>query len=377
MKKTLLCFVILFTFSVGMALAAPPNTQIQYEKGIVLSVSPLNSSGQESPIAGKGELVKIKLTSGPEIGQEVNSINYRLEQSAFTSMNVSPGDRIIVAITNDSGATQYNISDFERTNYVYILLGIFILSLLIFGGIVGIKSVIVIGFSCFLIFKIFIAQVLSFHTNITLLVFIISAVIAIVTQTFISGWTVKTRAAILGSVGGVAIAGILSNLAIHFMHLTGLESEEAMMLKATLLPTVDFQGILFAGMVLGSLGAVMDVTISIASAVNEVRNCMQEIKFKPLFLTGMNVGRDIMGTMSNTLILAYAGSSLPLILLISAQKDISSIKIMNLNLIVTEIVRALTGSIGLICAIPLTAFFSAILFRDKSSRLLRRNQIRK
>jgi uncharacterized membrane protein len=118
-------------------------------------------------------------------------------------------------------------------------------------------------------------------------------------------------------------------------------------------------------MVFGALGAVMDVTISIASAVYEIKCVQPAIHFKDLVRAGMNVGRDIMGTMSNTLILAYAGSSLPLMLLIASQKNASMVKILNLNMIVTEIARALTGSIGLICAIPLTAIITAMLLNRK------------
>ena len=108
----------------------------------------------------------------------------------------------------------------------------------------------------------------------------------------------------------------------------------------------------------------MDVTISIASALYEVKAGQPHLGFKELFRTGMNVGRDIMGTMSNTLILAYTGSALPLMLLIASQPQISMFRIMNLNLIVTEIARALTGSIGLICAIPMTAAITAFLLRN-------------
>lgn len=360
-----LCLLIL----PSVASAQPEAPKIEYEKGVVISVQPIESESSPKMTSGKKDLVKIKLTSGVNTDQEITTINYQPERSAFGSMEIHEGDRVVVAVVNQFGKTEYHINDFQRDTHIYLLIWIFVFCLLIFGKFIGFKSIIVIALSCLLIFTVFINQILKEnHLEIGLMVFLLCTVISTISQTLISGWNKKTFAAILGTLSGVAIAGILSKVSIYFMHLTGLENEEAMMLKATSLPHVDFQGILFAGMVLGALGAVMDVAISIASSINEVKQHSNEVHFKSLFKAGMNIGRDIMGTMSNTLILAYVGSSLPLILLISVQKDLSLTKIMNLNLIATEIVRALTGSIGLICAIPLTACISAYLFCDKNKR---------
>ena len=140
-----------------------------------------------------------------------------------------------------------------------------------------------------------------------------------------------------------------------------------MILKATVLKHVDFQGILFAGVILGALGAVMDVAISIAAAQQEVaRNCLSLTR-RELFDSGMTVGRDVMATDANTLILAYAGSSLPLVLLIASQPDLSMLRIFNLDLLATEFVRALVGSVGLVLSIPLTAAAGAFLLMRKGS----------
>jgi len=364
-KLALLC-IMLFISSFATVLAAPETDvpPVQYEKGVVRTVAPLDLSKQKQYFMQKGELVTLEITSGTDSGKVVDSYNFVDEHSPY-AIHVVPGDKVIVAVSSDLGRTTYSISDFDRLNYVYALLGIFVVCLMVFAGFVGVRSVLVIGFSVALIFKFYISQVLSGQTSLTLLTLMICAVIAVVTQVSVSGWNRKSLAAILGTVGGVVIAGVLSVAAIHLMHLTGLDSEEAMLLKASKLAKVDFQGVLFSGMVFGALGAVMDVTISISSALYEVKAARPELGPKALFVTGMNVGRDIMGTMSNTLILAYTGSALPLMLLIASQPQVSMLRIMNLNLIVTEIARAMTGSIGLICAIPLTALISAFLMRKR------------
>ncbi|EGO62419.1 YibE/F family protein [Acetonema longum] len=355
----LIMVMSLSTFAV--AAPAAPAASDEYIKGEVLDVRAVDAQTQKQFFSGQGEMVTVRLKSGPEAGKIVDIFNFVSGKSVF-EIKVNPGDKIIVAVSHDLGKTSYYISDFDRLNYVYLLLGVFAFCLILFGRMIGLKSLIVIAVSICLIYLLFIKQVLTNQINIAFLTLGLSAVIAVITHVPISGWSRKSLAAIGGTVGGVVVAAILSYTAIQLMHLTGLDSEEAMMLKASVLKSVDFQGILFSGMVLGSLGAVMDVTISIASALQEIKQIQPDITAKELFLTGMNVGKDIMGTMSNTLILAYVGSSLPLMLLIAAQPDMSMVKVMNLNLIVTEIARALTGSIGLVCAIPLTALVSTLLY---------------
>lgn len=363
MKRLFILMGMLLMFA-NTVQAAPPAAPVEYEKGVVVHVGQLDPAMQKQYQLAQGELVSIQLTSGEEAGKVVDTFNFVSERSPY-EIRVKPGDKVIVAVTHNFGKTSYHVSDFDRIDYVYVLAGLFMVALVVFGGFIGAKSIVVIAFSMLLIFKFFIEQVLSNQYSLMLLTLIVATAIAIATQFMVSGFSKKTLAAILGTVGGVVIAGLLSLVSIKFMHLTGLDSEEAMLLKAVSLSHIDFQGVLFAGMVFGALGAVMDVTISIASAVYEIKCVQPAISFKELVRAGMNVGRDIMGTMSNTLILAYAGSSLPLMLLIASQKNASMVKILNLNMIVTEIARALTGSIGLICAIPLTAIITAMLLNKK------------
>lgn len=363
LKKTWIILLIML-LPCGILQAAAPVSPVEYEKGVVVFVGPLTPDMQKQYQMSKGELVSIHLTSGPEAGKVVDTFNFVSERSVY-EIKVQPGDKVIVAVTHNLGKTAYHVSDFDRFDYVYGLTALFVVALVVFGRFIGVKSVAVIAFSMLLIFKFFIGQVLTGQYSLTFLTLGVAAVIAVATQLVVSGFSQKTLAAILGTIGGVVVAGLLSAVAIKLMHLNGLDTEEAMLLKASLLSQIDFQGVLFAGMVFGALGAVMDVTISIASAVHEVKSVQPSMGFTELAKAGMNVGRDIMGTMSNTLILAYAGSSLPLMLLIASQQNVPMLKILNLNMIVTEIARALTGSIGLICAIPLTAIITAMLLNKK------------
>ena len=360
----LLIFLLLAAGSVGVAASqgnpVPSVPAVEYVQGVVVSVQALDNPAvkRHARLNVKDSLVVIRLTSGSESGQEVKSIN-RTQNMPGMDIEPQPGDKVVVAVSQDLGRKGYHIADFERLPYVYVLLGGFAAVLLAVGGRVGLRSLFVIGFAVFVIIEVMIPLILRGGWSITAITFAVSAVIAFVTQITVSGWNPKTWGAALGTVGGVAVAGLLASASIALMHLTGLDSEEAIMLKITYLASVNFQEVLFAGIILGSLGAVMDVAISIASAQYEIKNSCPELKFWGLYKSGLNIGKDIMETMSNTLILAYLGSFLPLILLVTSQKNIPLIKILNLNLVVTEVVRAITGSIGLICAIPITAAITA------------------
>lgn len=358
---------MLLTLSTVSVLAAPSDTgKVEYVNGVVLSVQSLDVPGNKNMGVNSKKLLTIQLTSGEDSGKQVQSINYLTNQSFF-DINPDPGDKIILAVNEVQTVKIYNVADYNRLSPTYVLIGVFALSLLLLGIKTGIKTLFVVCFSIFLVLQGMIPFIINYHWNFILATLAICAVIATVTQITISGWNAKTWGAILGTVGGVVIAGILAAVAISWMHLTGLDSEEAMMLKATTLSFINFQEVLFAGIILGSLGAVMDVTISIASTQYEIKNSCPQYGFSEIFKAGINVGRDVMGTMANTLILAYTGSSLPLIFLIISQENVSLARVMNLNMVATEITRALTGSIGLIVSIPLTAAITAFLLSRRSN----------
>ena len=343
--------------------------KINYVKGVILSEEPMDIDPARAQRGLSATLIKARVDSGPDAGQEVMIINRTMERSFYNIM-AKPGDKVILALMTDpAGKTTYHIADYERSNGLLWLAGLFIVMLLLFGRGVGLRAVFVIGTSLVILYYGFVGQVMAGGINVILLTFIVAILISIITLFSVSGGREpKTWAAFIGTLGGVAAAGVLAGMAVKFMHLTGLSSEEAMILKATVLKHVDFQGILFAGVILGALGAVMDVAISIAAAQQEVaRNCLTLTR-RELFDSGMTVGRDVMATDANTLILAYAGSSLPLVLLIASQPDLSMLRIFNLDLLATEFVRALVGSVGLVLSIPLTAAAGAFLLMRKGSR---------
>jgi uncharacterized membrane protein len=277
-------------------------------------------------------------------------------------LNIAEGNEVLIYLEQNEEGEILNayIAEIYRQKHLLYLLFIFLLSLAVFGGLKGIKTIVTLVITGLAVFSLLLPGLLAGYNPILLTVGICAGVTAL-TIIIISGIRKKSLAAIIGTTGGVAAAGIIAYIVGSASKLTGLGEQEAQMLMFIPQGTgFDFKGLLFAGIILGALGAVMDVGMSIASAMHEIKTVKPDIQTKDLIRAGMNVGRDIMGTMSNTLILAYAGTSLPLLLLFLAN-DIPFQDYINWDTIASEVVRALAGSIGLILTIPLTVMVSAAM----------------
>ena len=191
------------------------------------------------------------------------------------------------------------------------------------------------------------------------------AVIIVLTFIVIGGINKKVVTAAIGTLGGVVSAGIVASIFSHLAELSGA-CEDAIQLSMNMqTATFNFRDLIFAGIVISALGACMDVGMSIASSLDEIKNKTKDISWKELFKSGMNIGRDVIGTMTNTLILAYVGGALKLILLFMAC-NMPITEILNKETIVEEIISAIAGSMGVVYTIPITAFVYAFLNRKKT-----------
>ena len=360
--KRFICIVlllmILFPTNVFGEFLEPEETHM--ERAIVLEVEDGEDDEISEGFVSRTQYVKLKILSGKYKG-EIFEIENDLSDNIAYNIEVKPGDKIMVGIEEfaDDSMDIY-ISDHIRSDHIFILLGIFILLIILIGGKQGVKAVITLGLTIFLVLKVLLPLMLKGINPIPISV-AISIIITIVTIFIIGGINSKSISAVIGTSSGVIIAGLIAYIVGSKAKLTGFNAEEATMLMY--IPQdidFDFKALLFSGIILGALGAIMDVGMSIASSIEEIHNANKEISRRELFNAGMNVGKDIMGTMTNTLILAYAGSSIPLLLLFMAY-EIPMKEIINLDLIATEIVRSLSGSIGLILTIPLTALIAAFL----------------
>jgi uncharacterized membrane protein len=305
-------------------------------------------------------ILTLEIESGLYAGQ-VLELPY-IQEHPGSSITILPGDKMLVQLESNKGSiSNAYISSYIRDQKLLKLAAAFAIILIIIGGKKGFKSIMSLIISGIAIYFIMLPMFFQGYDPIITTI-IISTVVSILSLIIISGRNTKTLAAIIGTTGGVMIAGVLAIIVGSAAQLTGLSDEE--MQSLLFIPqqiSYDYSGILFSGMIIGALGAVMDVGMSIASSIEEIKQANSSLGTMALFRAGMNVGRDIMGTMSNTLIFAYTGGAIPLMLVFMAYHTPLS-RVVNLEMIATEIIRALTGSIGLIIAVPITSIAAGTLF---------------
>ena len=211
------------------------------------------------------------------------------------------------------------------------------------------------------VFLVFLPLVLGGY-NIYLSAIAVCIYVIVSTLLLVNGANAKTLVAIAGCSAGVLFAGLLTVLLSATLRLTGMASQEAIYLAdlGTRNP-VDLKAIVFAGILIGAVGAVMDVAMSLASALWELRETAAAPSFGMLLKSGMNIGRDMMSTMANTLVLAYIGSSLSTVLLLVAYAS-SLDGLFNREMIITEVLQAVIGSMAILLAIPLTSLIASAVY---------------
>ncbi len=311
--------------------------------------------------------LKVELLEGRFAGRVLEVESPATGNPAF-DIDFRAGDRILVlAEIQGEEIVAAHATDLVRDRWLYMIMGFFLLLLVVVGGIQGAKTIVTLGITGLAILTVLLPLLLKGCSPIGVTVAVSAGVIA-VTFVIIAGAGRKTLAAVIGTTGGVVVAGVLAMIVGGLARLSGFGGgEEAVgLLYIPQGIELDVRGLLFAGIIIGALGAVMDVGMSIASAMEEVRRANPLISLRDLIRSGMNVGRDVMGTMSNTLILAYTGSTIPMLLLFMAY-DTPFVKVINMELIATEVVRAMAGSIGLILAIPVTALAGGLLMAQRST----------
>lgn len=375
MKKIILILILMFGFILPvLAQENMDNLVLPSEVGQVQSVE----SFGEQKFSPTGELnqvkqsVEVKILTGSHKGEKVIIDNMLMGNPAY-DINLKSGDKVILHVEREStnlsgGGNNFFIADKHRVGALYFLAGLFFALLLIIGQKKGLFSLMSILITLGLIFWVLTPLILNGINPIlaTVLVCVFASIIAIF---LVGGINAKSSAAILGTVLSLVIAGLLSIFSIKFASLTGFSSEESMFLFSAH-PDLNFIGVLASAMIIGALGAVMDIGMSISSTINELFSSTPEMNVNELFSSGMNVGKDIIGTMANTLILAYLGGALSLVLLSS---NIDLQKFFNLNQVATEISAALIGSIAIVLCVPITAIISAYLIKKFPPKSLTQN----
>lgn len=334
-------------------------------RGVITYVGPFEEAESDVFYLGRQDFSVRVTTKGDFYGEVFELDNLKTGHPLY-DLDLKVGQRVLLySEIEDGEIVNIGLQSYARDFYLYILIAIFIFVLVLVGGFKGVKALITLIIMGVLIVLGVLPQLLKGY-NPLMLAIVFSSIIAVITLFIVGGISNKSLAAIGGVIGGLVVAGILAVIFGNVAHLTGFSSEEAQMLQfVDESIKINMSGLLFAGIIIGTLGAVLDVGMSTASSMAELKNSVPDISSGNLFKAGMNVGRDVMGTMVNTLILAYTGSSLPLLLIFRAYETPYN-RIINMDLIATEVVRSLVGSLGLILAIPLTAAcFILLTYRKK------------
>ena len=305
-----------------------------------------------------------RITSGEARGQYVLADHY-LDGMLITPIKeVEVGDRILIFY--DPFLELYTFIDYVRINYIVILGLVFFALMVLFGGRKGFNSIIALGFTCVAIFMVLVPAILS-GRNIYITTLVVCVYIIASTLLTVIGPGKKSVSAMLGCLGGVLLAALLMFIMDIILNLTGVVDHDSQFLLALPVdPPLSLSAVVFAGVIIGAVGAIMDVAMSISSSLWEVNLAGGDMSFRAVFRAGLNIGKDILGTMLNTLILAYIGSALSLILLLTFYaQGTSLLELFNREMIAVELLRAIIGSFGIFLAVPLTSGICGLLYTQK------------
>lgn len=329
----------------------------EFDQAVVTEV--ITDNLQEDGSRMGNQEVNVRFLTGKRKGQEVEAVSANgnlYGATCYVGMKV-------ITLTNQSGdVTITSVYSFNRGPLVIGFVVFFFLLITLVGGKNGLKAVLGLVIAFILIFFFLFPAIYRGMSPITAA--IITVILTTILTIFIlAGYSKKTYAAILGTVSGVLISGIAAWGFGKISHISGYNvSNIDTLISIANLTNIKVGDLLFAGILISSLGAVMDVGLSIASTIVEIHDANPNLNRKELFRRGMNVGKDMMGTMANTLILAFAGGSLSELML-DYTYDLPYLQLINSYTIGIEVMQSVAGSIGIILTVPLVSLFAAVLVK--------------
>jgi uncharacterized membrane protein len=302
--------------------------------------------------------VTVRMDEGPHTGQEVTSAM----PDGPGAPRVSVGDRVVMHAgfdPADPSVERYDVADHQRTTPLLLLVVLFALAIVAFGRWRGVASLAGLG-ACFTLLLTFVLPAIVGGRPPLLVAVVGAATVMFVIMYLVHGVSVRTSVAILGTLGALVLTGLLGYAGTGLAHLTGFVGTEERLLWS-FDPDLDLRGVLLAGIIIGSLGVLDDVTVSQSATVGEIARADPRLSRRKLYLAGTRVGRAHIASVVNTLVLAYAGASLPLLLLIVATAGRSAGDVVATEAIAQEIVRSAVATVGLVAAVPLTTALAALV----------------
>ncbi|MCL4530344.1 MAG: YibE/F family protein, partial [Chloroflexi bacterium] len=305
------------------------------------------------------QVMQVEILEGDYKGQSFQ-IDYGKHQVRSDNFRFVVGDQVYVEVDKTpSGDLRAFYIDYVRAQSMMILLAVFILAILIMGRWKGLGSLIALGISMVMIIGYVIPHILAGEDPVK--VSLIGSVILLgVTLYLTYGWNLKTHASVLSMMLSLLLTGMLSLLFVYLTRLTGYGDENTLFLMQSSSIQIDPRGLLLGGMIIGALGVLDDLVTSQSAAVVEIHDANPSLGFRRTFQKAMRIGQDHVAATVNTLVLAYTGASLPLLLIFTLGNG-SFTYFINSEFLAEEIVRTLVGSLGLIAAVPISTLIATVL----------------
>lgn len=361
-KKVLFIIIIpLFLFFPNLSHAR----DVQHDQKYEAIVTKIVEEKEQDFDGQKQQYQKIEavVTSKEDTGKIVT-----IENGNLPSINVpkyKAGDKVVVTkIPGPENQEMYVISDYVRRDAVAWLFILFVAVTLIIGRKKGGAALVGMIISFAIIFYFILPQILA--GNNPVFITVLASLVIIPVNFYLShGFNRQTHAAVISTLLALIFTGILATMFTELTKLSGFATEEVGFLESQRQGSINIKGLLLAGILVGILGVLDDVTVSQSSIVSQLKKTSPHLKIKDLYIKGMEVGKDHIASVVNTLILVYAGASLPLLLLFTNNTSPFT-EVINSEIVVEEIVRTLVASIGLILAVPLTTLISAYYVNKNS-----------
>ncbi|MFE9258725.1 YibE/F family protein [Streptomyces sp. NPDC006879] len=314
------------------------------------------AEGREAVDAQTGQCRRatIEVTTGPESGRTFVEI---VQPGA--PRQLEQGQEVVVAYAPDAPRDlQYSVTDVNRKLPVALLAGLFAVAVIVVGRMRGLTALIALAVS-FAVLTMFILPAILQGSNPLVVAVVGASAIMLIALYMCHGFSARTSVAVLGTLISLLLIGVLGSLFIDWAFLSGNTDDNTGLIHG-LYPDIDMSGLLLAGVIIGSLGVLDDVTVTQTSAVWELHQADPAMGPRALYRSAIRIGRDHIASVVNTLVLAYAGAALPLLLLFSiAQSSVGTVA--NSELVAEEIVRTLVGSIGLVASVPVTTVLAALV----------------
>ncbi|WP_316756929.1 YibE/F family protein [Streptomyces herbicida] len=311
-----------------------------------------NSAQQQA--SGTCKKATIRVDTGKDKGRTFTEI-----VQPDQSRQLHEGEKVVVAYEPSAPKDlQYSVTDVNRKFPMALLAGIFALAVVVVGRLRGVMALVALAVS-FMVLTFFILPAILQGSNPLVVAVVGASAIMLIALYMCHGLSARTSVAVLGTLVSLLLIGILGSEFIDWAALTGNTDDNTGLIHG-LYPSIDMSGLLLAGVIIGSLGVLDDVTVTQTSAVWELHEANPSMGWRGLYRAGIRIGRDHIASVVNTLVLAYAGAALPLLLLFSiAQSSVTTVA--NSELVAEEIVRTLVGSIGLVASVPVTTALAALV----------------